>query len=130
MVLAEGKVFSFASQERIQKKSLETFPFESKNQYIRTETQEFIAVCPFSGLPDIGHLVIEYYPEGGKCVELKSLKYYITSFKDVGIYQEEAAKRIFDDLRSVLESKRLKVTLTYNVRGGFTTTVIEGELTY
>jgi len=128
MVLAEGKVFSFASQERIQKKALETFPFESKNQYIRTETQEFIAVCPFSGLPDIGHLIIEYYPDGGKCVELKSLKYYITSFKDVGIYQEEAAKRIFNDLGGVLETNRLKVTLAYNVRGGFSTTVIEGEL--
>lgn len=128
MVLAEGKIFAFASQEKIQKKALESFPFEGKNQYIRTETHEFIAVCPFSGLPDIGQLIIEYYPEGGKCVELKSLKYYITSFKDVGIYQEEATKRIYNDLRSVLESKRLKVTLIYNVRGGFTTTTIEGDL--
>ncbi len=128
MPFAEGKVFPYKRKDQIKADFLETFDFQSKNQYIRTETSEFVAVCPFSGLPDIGRLIIEYYPEGGKCLELKSLKYYITSFKEVGIYQEEATKRIYDDLKNVLQSNRLRVTTHYNLRGGFATTAIEGSL--
>ena len=93
-----------------------------------TETDEFSAVCPFSGLPDIGYVKIEYYPEGGKCVELKSLKYYMVSFRNVGIYQEAVTKRIHDDLVKVLGTNRLRVTTLYNTRGGFDTTCIEGDL--
>lgn len=125
---AEGKIFEFKGQENIRPDFLETIPLEAPKQYIRTETQEFVAVCPFSGLPDIARLTIEYYPQGGKCIELKSLKYYITSFKDVGIYQEEATKRIYQDLRQVLETDRLRVSTRYNVRGGFVTTAVQGEL--
>lgn len=128
MPFAEGKVFPYKRKDQIKADFLETFDFQSKDQYIRTETSEFVAVCPFSGLPDIGRLIIEYYPAGGKCLELKSLKYYITSFKEVGIYQEEATKRIYDDLKHVLQSDRLRVTTQYNVRGGFSTTAIEGSL--
>jgi 7-cyano-7-deazaguanine reductase len=65
---------------------------------------------------------------GKKCVELKSLKYYFTSFRAVGIYQEAATKRIYTDLKKILETNKLKVTTKYNVRGGFHTTCIEGEL--
>ncbi len=129
MPVSEGKTFSFKGQEHIRSDFLETFEFGTKDQYIRTETKEFIAVCPFSGLPDIAHLIIEYYPDGGRCVELKSLKYYIVSFKEVGIYQEEATKRIYDDLKKVLNTDRLKVTTIYNIRGGFKTTAIQGSLT-
>lgn len=128
MPFAEGKVFPYKRKDQIKADFLETFDFQSKDQYIRTETSEFVAVCPFSGLPDIGRLIIEYYPEGGKCLELKSLKYYITSFKEVGIYQEEATKRIYDDLKKVLQSNRLRVTTHYNLRGGFATTAVEGSL--
>ena len=128
MTEPEGRVFSFKGQEEIRPDFLQTFPFEGKDQYIRTETGEFTAVCPFSGLPDIARLVIEYYPEGGRCIELKSLKYYIVSFKEVGIYQEEATRRIYQDLQRVLETGRLRVTTTYNVRGGFTTTAVQGTL--
>ena len=128
MVQAEGKSFSFENEDSINPEFLETFPFDSPGQYIMTETDEFSAVCPFSGLPDLGYVKIEYYPEGGKCVELKSLKYYMVSFRNVGIYQEAVTKRIHDDLVKVLETNRLRVTTLYNTRGGFDTTCIEGEL--
>ena len=71
---------------------------------------------------------IEYFPEGGKCVELKSLKYYIISFRYVGIYQEAATKRIYDDLKILLDTNKLQITTIYNTRGGFDTTCIEGTL--
>ena len=73
MPKADGKEFNFLSEDHIDSSFLETFNFDSKNQYIETTTREFSAVCPFSGLPDLADVIIEYYPEGGKCVELKSL---------------------------------------------------------
>ena len=128
MAKAEGKYFQFTDEDQINTEFLETFSFESSDQYIKTETNEFSAVCPFSGLPDIAYVKIEYYPEGGKCIELKSLKYYFVSFRNVGIYQEGATKRIYNDLKNVLKTSRLKVTTIYNTRGGFDTTCSEGEL--
>ena len=128
MPKSEGLKLEFGSEELINPNHLETFPFESPNQYIITETEEFSAVCPFSGLPDYSYLKIEYFPEGGKCVELKSLKYYIISFRNVGIYQEAATKRIYDDLKILLDTNKLQITTIYNTRGGFDTTCIEGTL--
>ncbi len=128
MAKAEGKIFEFKNSNEIKSDFLETFPFDSKEQYIKTYTKEFSAVCPFSGLPDQGDLIIEYYPQGGVCVELKSLKYYIISFRNVGIYQEAATKRIYDDLKTILKTEKLKITTIYLPRGGFTTTCIEGAL--
>ena len=128
MVKAEGKIFNYDDASKINADFLETFPFESVDQYIKTETNEFSAVCPFSGLPDLAKVRIEYFPTGGKCVELKSLKYYFTSFRNVGIYQEGATKRIYDDLSSILETKKIQITTIYNIRGGFKTTCIEGSI--
>ncbi len=128
MPKAEGRIFDFVDQSHIRPDFLETFPFDSPKQYITTETDEFSCVCPFSGLPDLAYVKIEYYPEGGKCVELKSLKYYFISFRNVGIFQEEATKRIYTDLKAALETGRLRVTTIYNTRGGFDTTCIEGNL--
>ena len=128
MPKAEGLKLDYGSEDLINPKYLETFSFDSPNQYIITETDEFSAVCPFSGLPDYSYLKIEYFPEGGKCVELKSLKYYIISFRNVGIYQEAATKRIYDDLKKLLDTKKIQVTTIYNTRGGFDTTCIEGSL--
>ena len=125
---AEGKTFEFCDESHIRAEHLETFEFASPNQYISTETNEFSALCPFSGLPDLARVKVEYYPDGGKCIELKSLKYYFISFRNVGIYQEAVTKRIYDDLKSVLETDRLRVTTAYNTRGGFDTTCIEGKL--
>ena len=128
MAKAEGKIFNYDDASKINADFLETFPFESVDQYIKTETNEFSAVCPFSGLPDLAKVRIEYYPTGGKCIELKSLKYYFTSFRNVGIYQEGATKRIYDDLSSILETKKIQITTIYNIRGGFKTTCIEGSI--
>lgn len=128
MAQAEGKSFEFEDPTAIRPDFLETFPFDSPGQLIVTETREFSAVCPFSGLPDYAFLKIEYHPRGGKCVELKSLKYYITSFRNVGIYQEAATRRIYQDLQALLETDSLKVTTVYNTRGGFDTTCVEGVL--
>ena len=128
MAKAEGKIFNYDDASKIKADFLETFPFESVDQYIKTETNEFSAVCPFSGLPDLAKVRIEYFPAGGKCIELKSLKYYFTSFRNVGIYQEGATKRIYDDLSSILETKKIQITTIYNIRGGFKTTCIEGSI--
>ena len=128
MAQAEGMSFHFDGPETIRTDLLETFEFTSTDQYILTETPEFSAVCPFSGLPDIGVLKIEYYPRGSKCIELKSLKYYMTSFRNGGLYKEGVTKRIYDDLCATLSNTDMKVTTIYQPRGGFTTTCIEGRL--
>ena len=130
MAKAEGKIFNYDDASKINTDFLETFPFESVDQYIKTETNEFSAVCPFSGLPDLAKVRIEYFPTGGKCIELKSLKYYFTSFRNVGIYQEGATKRIYDDLSSILETKKIQITTIYNIRGGFKTTCVEGNINH
>jgi len=128
MTKSDGKYFEFDGEEKINSDFLETFPFDSPDQYIMTETDEFSAVCPFSGLPDLAYIKIEYYPTGGKCIELKSLKYYFVSFRNVGIYQEGVTQRIFNDLKNVLDIEKIRITTVYNTRGGFDTTCIEGKL--
>ena len=128
MIKAEGETFNFEDVSKINSNFLETFEFDSVDQYIKTETNEFSAVCPFSGLPDLAKVKIEYFPTGGKCVELKSLKYYFTSFRNVGIYQEGVTKRIYNDLCLCLETNKLQITTIYNIRGGFKTTCIEGNI--
>jgi 7-cyano-7-deazaguanine reductase len=80
-------------------------------------------VCPFSGLPDIGKVVIVYVP-GRFLVELKSLKYYFISFRNVGIYQEAATNKIYSDLNALLRPKYLMVKTVYNIRGGITSTCV------
>ena len=121
MALAEGRTIPFTGPEAIDVAVLETFPYDGPEQEIVTETREFSAVCPYSGLPDYALLRITYMPLD-RCVELKSLKYYVTSYRNVGIFQEHATARIADDLHRVLQPKRLEVTTVYNVRGGFETT--------
>ena len=125
---SEGKKIEFESVESIEKNELKVFKFNSKKQYIKIYTKEFIAVCPFSGLPDVAKIKIEYYPEGSLALELKSLKYYLISFKNVGIYQEEVTKRIYKDLKKVLKTDKIRITTKYNVRGGLYTTCVEGKL--
>jgi 7-cyano-7-deazaguanine reductase len=121
MALAEGRTLPFVGPEAIDVAVLETFPYDGPEQEIVTETGEFTAVCPYSGLPDFARLSIRYVP-GAACVELKSLKYYVTSFRSVGIFQEHATARIAEDLFRLLAPRRLTVRTVYNVRGGFETT--------
>ena len=121
MPIAEGKTLQFVGPEHIDASVLETFDYEGPEQEIVTETGEFSAVCPYSGLPDFARLTITYRP-GKKCVELKSLKYYVISYRNVGIFQEHATARVAEDLFRVLAPRSLTVRTLYNVRGGFETT--------
>ena len=87
-----------------------------------TEPGEFSALCPFSGLPDFGTLRVEYVP-GSDVLELKSLKYYLVSWRHVGAAQEDITAIVYDDLRRWLpDAEYLVVTTVYNVRGGINTT--------
>jgi 7-cyano-7-deazaguanine reductase len=121
MATAEGRTIPFVGPDHIEVAVLETFDYDGPAQEIVTETTEFTAVCPYSGLPDFARLTITYVP-GGRCVELKSLKYYITSFRNVGIFQEHATARVAEDLFRLLAPARLTVRTVYQVRGGFETT--------
>jgi len=111
-------------EEAIQPDVLLTFPFDSAHRSVRVhiETEEFSAVCPWTGLPDLGKLVVHYIPTN-RCIELKSLKYYLLSFRDVGMVQEQAAIRILEDLVRAVEPLEMTVTLDYNIRGGIHTVV-------
>jgi 7-cyano-7-deazaguanine reductase len=101
---------------------LETFPYEYAGREIimRIDTDEFTSVCPWSGLPDYVHIHIEYIP-GRTCIELRSLKYYFLSYRNVGIYQEHLVNRILDDLVDCARPRWMKVAADYNVRGGLHT---------
>lgn len=121
MAQAEGLRLPFVGEEHINTKILETFPYEGPRQKIEYKTREFSAVCPFSGLPDIADVTIYYVPKA-KCVELKSLKYYFVSFRNVGIYQEPATVKIYNDLWKLLDPYELSVSMTYNTRGGIDAT--------
>jgi len=89
---------------------------------IRIENPEHTSVCPMTGLPDFGSLSIMYVPDQ-KIVELKSLKYYLLQFRNVGIFYEHLVNRILDDLVSVLKPKQMTVVGRFTARGGITTEV-------
>ena len=121
MATAEGRTIPFVGPEHFDAGVLETFPYEGPEQEILSETNEFSAVCPYSGLPDFARLTVSYIPTA-RCVELKSLKYYVISYRNVGIFQEHATARMAEDLVKLLAPKRLTVRTVYNLRGGFETT--------
>jgi 7-cyano-7-deazaguanine reductase len=121
MAIAEGRTLAFVGPEHVDAKVLETFEYQGPEQEIVTETEEFSAVCPYSGLPDFAKLTVRYVPNV-RCVELKSLKYYVVSYRNVGIFQEHATAKIAEDLFALLEPQSLEVTTVYNPRGGFLTT--------
>ena len=99
------------------------YEYPGQETEVIIDTDEFTAVCPWTGLPDYGTLTITYVP-GESCIELKSLKYYLLSFRDVGIVQEHAANRILQDLVACCRPLRMRIELDYKVRGGIHTDVI------
>ena len=103
---------------------LEHIPFEypGSASNVTYETNEFTSVCPWTGLPDFGKLTITYRPTN-RLVELKSLKYYLTSFRNVGILQEHAVNQILKDLVALLEPTYMTVEAFFNDRGGISTQV-------
>ena len=102
--------------------ALETFPYEypGKDIVINIDTDEFTAVCPWSGLPDFATIHIDYVPDK-LIIELRSLKYYLLSYRNVGIYQEHLVNRLLEDLVRCIRPKRMKVSADYKVRGGIHT---------
>ena len=112
------------SEAEIDTRCLMAFEYDYPEQpsEITIDTDEMTALCPWTGLPDYGTLTISYMP-ANLCIELKSLKYYLLSFRDVGIVQEHAANRILKDLVSLCQPRSMKVLLDYKVRGGLHTTV-------
>jgi len=117
MPKAEGRIFRFDGSGKIKPDFLETIAYKGGRQLVRYSTREFSAVCPFSGLPDFGEVIIEYVP-ARLLVELKSLKYYLISFRNIGIYQEAATDRMFKDIGKLLKPRYLMVRTVYNTRGG------------
>jgi 7-cyano-7-deazaguanine reductase len=98
---------------------LETIPYEypGKDIAVVIDTDEFTAVCPYSGLPDFATITIDYVP-AKRLLELRSVKYYLLSYRSVGIYQEHLVNRILEDLVASCRPKRMKVTADYKIRGG------------
>ncbi len=98
---------------------LETFPYEypGRDVVINIDTNEFTAVCPFSGLPDFAVIKVNYIPRK-QIIELRSFKYYLQSYRNVGIYQEHAVNRILEDLVKCCNPKWMQVVADYNIRGG------------
>jgi 7-cyano-7-deazaguanine reductase len=88
---------------------------------IKTDQPEFTSICPISGLPDLGCITIRYTPRDN-IVELKSLKYYLLQYRNVGIFYEHLVNRILEDLVSCTRPKFMEVTGTFTPRGGITTT--------
>ena len=86
------------------------------------EHSEFTSVCPMTGLPDYGCITIRYRPNS-KIIELKSLKYYLLQYRNIGIFYEHVVNRILDDLVGKLDPKRMEISGAFTSRGGITTTV-------
>ncbi|QSB14104.1 NADPH-dependent 7-cyano-7-deazaguanine reductase QueF [Natronosporangium hydrolyticum] len=98
-------------------RSLETFPIDDRSQEITIDCREFTCRCPVTGQPDWATIRINYRP-GSRGVETKSLKLYLETFRDEGIFHEHLATRMRDDLVAALDPAYLKVTVDFNVRGG------------
>ncbi len=113
--------FEVMGKEAIRVKDLEAIPADTE-AWITLETDEFTSLCPFSGLPDFAKLTIRYKPSG-KVVEHKSFKLYLTSFRNVGILQEEAVEHMYRDLSNLLKPSALTVRAEFKARGGISNVV-------
>jgi 7-cyano-7-deazaguanine reductase len=104
---------------------LETFanPHSARDYTIRMQIPEFTCLCPRTGQPDFATLDLEYVPDQ-LCVELKSLKLYLWSFRDRGAFHEAVTNEIVDHLDDVLHARFLRLSARFNVRGGIYTTIV------
>ena len=106
------------------KKLLETFEnqYQDRDYLIEHVAPEFTSLCPKTGQPDFATIILEYIPDK-LCVELKSYKIYLTSFRNDGIFYESVTNQILDDLVEVCKPKYMKIIAEFNVRGGIESTV-------
>ena len=104
---------------------IETFqnPSPARDYTIRMQIPEFTCLCPRTGQPDFATLELEYVPDA-LCVELKSLKLYIWSFRDRGAFHESVTNEIVDRLAAALDPRFLRLTARFNARGGIYTTIV------
>jgi len=125
---AQDRSLPFKGPEAIDADCLECFAYEYAENppggeiEIVTRTNEFTSVCPFSGLPDFAEVTITYAPDK-KCVELRSLKYYLMSYRDVGIWYEHLVNRMLEDLVKAIEPISMEIVIAANARGGLSSTV-------
>jgi len=125
---AQDKSIPFRGPEAIDASCLECFAYEYHGtphgdaMEIVTETDEFTSVCPFSGLPDFAVVKIAYVPRE-HCLELRSLKYYLLSYRDVGIWYEHLVNRMLEDLVAACRPRSMTITIACNPRGGLASTV-------
>ena len=105
-------------------KLLEVFENEytSRDYTVYHEAPEFTSLCPKTGQPDFATITIEYIPDQ-LCIELKSLKFYLNSYRNDGIYFESATNKILDDLVEVCQPRYMRITAEFNVRGGISSTI-------
>ena len=106
-------------------KDLETFPNPKidRDYTISIDVPEFTCLCPKTGQPDFATLQLEYVPDK-RCIELKSLKLYVWSFRDQGAFHEAVTNQILDDLVAAVAPRQMRLTARFNVRGGLYTTVV------
>lgn len=106
-------------------KSLETFdnPHPNRDYTIRMRIPEFTCLCPRTGQPDFATLYLDYVPDQ-RCVELKSLKLYVWSFRDEGAFHEDVTNRILDELVTACAPRFMRLRAEFNVRGGIYTEVV------
>ena len=98
-------------------------PCPERDYVVTIKCPEFTSVCPRTGQPDFGEIVIEYCPDK-LCIELKSLKFYMQSYRDKGIFYEAATNDILDDLSDACKPRWMKVSSRFTPRGGITTEVV------
>lgn len=96
---------------------IDTFPNQFPDYEIKIEIPEFTSICPITGLPDFGNIVIRYVPKE-QCLELKSLKMYILAYRNLGIFYENAVNRILEDIVKACRPVSTSVTGEFNPRGG------------
>lgn len=101
---------------------LEAWPNQHRGYEIKIDIPEYTSVCPKTGLPDFGTITIDYLPDR-LCLELKSLKYYILGYRNMGIFYENAVNRILDDVVAAVKPVRAVVTGTFTTRGGMRSTI-------
>ncbi|MHC4113770.1 MAG: preQ(1) synthase [Planctomycetota bacterium] len=108
----------------VEKPELELFdnPHPGREYSIKIKCPEFTSLCPKTGQPDFGEILIEYCPDNS-CIELKSLKFYMQAYRNKGIFYESLTNEILDDLSGACKPRWMKITSRFTPRGGITTEV-------
>ncbi len=106
-------------------KELKTFdnPKSDRDYEIHFDCPEFTCLCPMTGQPDFAHIEIKYIPDK-LCVELKSLKLYLWSYRDEGAFHEAVTNKVLDDIVGAISPRWIEVVGSFNIRGGIATSVV------